>query len=66
MAEKAEVSFCQRNICKGKSCELYNRCNHKMYRKEKPEPTVRTCPECGYENPRAAVDCEKCDYPLQF
>ncbi len=63
---KTEVVMCQRNICKGNTCEHFDRCNHRMYRKEKHEPKTRTCPECGHVNGRDAVDCEACDYPLQF
>lgn len=62
-----EVFFCQEKICKGESCKYFDgRCNHKMYRPDKPEPKNRTCPECGYVNPREAIICERCDYPLQF
>lgn len=61
-----EVVMCQRKICNGKSCEHFNRCNHKMYRKEKAEPTIRTCPECGYVNNRDDANCTACDYPLKW
>lgn len=60
------VSMCQFEACKGETCELYDRCNHQQFRKPVPEPTTRTCPECGHVNGREAMNCEVCDYPLQF
>lgn len=63
---ETEVVFCQRMSCMGENCEHFTRCNHHMYRKEKPEPEFRTCPVCGFTNPREAQDCEKCDWPLVF
>lgn len=61
-----EVVMCQRKICNGKSCVHFNRCNHKMYRKEKAEPTTRTCKFCGHVNGRDAANCVACNYPLQW
>ena len=60
------VELCQFEACKGETCELYDKCDHEQYRKPKPEPTTRTCPECGFVNGRDAMNCERCDYPLQI
>ena len=63
---EATVELCQFEACKGETCELYDKCDHEQYRKQKPEPTTRTCPECGFVNGRDAMNCERCDYPLQI
>lgn len=64
---ETSVIFCQEKVCKGQSCEYFDgRCNHKMYRPDKPEPTKSICPECGFENEKDAWNCQKCDYPLRF
>lgn len=64
---ETDIIMCQAKICQGRSCKHFDRCNHKMYRPDKPTPKYRICPDCGYkENPWSAYNCEKCDYPLQF
>lgn len=59
---QTKICFCQHPLSKCKDCPDKPRCDYTP--KVTPEPTTHTCPECGYVNPRDALNCARCDYPL--
>lgn len=69
MSNKTKISSCQQTD--GVTCVKCNQrsiCNLPIKDKVVPEKVVntRTCPECGFVNNRDALNCERCDYPLQI
>ena len=63
---KTRIVYCQKPIGACKDCADLENCDLNGKRKPEKKPVGRTCPECGYVNDRDALNCEKCDYPLEI